>query len=177
MERGDHLIIKTKWPGVIHHGIYCGNSAVIHFDGHSKSICKASLNNFVNPFSIDEIKVIQYDHCDSVQTVMLRAEALLGKEQYSVRNRNCEHFAFYCKIGEWESKQIASKLFAAEGVGYFFYKALLDVPRALRGNPSAIENLPDTVKAAALIGWILTGAVGGFGKWIQSSQKRSLPEK
>ncbi len=177
METGDHLIIKTKYPGIIHHGIYCGDRAVIHFDGHSKSICKASLDDFVKPFSINEIKVIQYDHCDAAQTVMLRAEALLGKAQYDLVNRNCEHFAFYCKIGEWESNQIASKLFAAEGIGHLFYRTLLDIPRAFRGNPSAVENLPDAVKAVALIGWIVTGAIGSVGKFAQSLQKKNLPEE
>jgi len=38
MKRGDHICVKHPSFGdlVTHHGIYCGDGTVIHFDGNDK---------------------------------------------------------------------------------------------------------------------------------------------
>lgn len=43
-------------------------------------------------------------------TVIERAESLLGKSQYHFGSRNCEHFAVWCKTGKWQSLQVMSPL-------------------------------------------------------------------
>ena len=123
MRRGDHIYVKTKIPWVTHHGVYCGNGSAIHFDGHTKSITKSSLKDFAKPFDISCIKVVDYRHpwrflnhlkvfsfpksrSSSENTVIERAESLLGKSQYDLGRRNCEHFAVWCKTKKWESPQI-----------------------------------------------------------------------
>ena len=40
-----------------------------------------------------------------------------------------------------------------------------------------VENLPDAVKAVALIGWIITGAIRGVEKFAQHLQNKKLPEE
>lgn len=127
MKRGDHIYVKTKIPGVTHHGIYCGDGDAIHFDGHTKCIVKNGLINFSQPFNIEQIKVFKYPArlfapgkinifnvvmggkltaSDDVSIVMQRAESLLGKSQYDLGRRNCEHFAVWCKTNTWYSPQI-----------------------------------------------------------------------
>ncbi len=130
MKRGDHIYVKTKIPRVSHHGIYCGNEYAIHFDGHTKSIAKSSLSDFAQPFDISCIKIVDYRDPlrflgvfkvfdgflksralpDDVNAVMERAESLLGKSQYDLGRRNCEHFAVWCKTKKWRSPQINNAL-------------------------------------------------------------------
>jgi hypothetical protein len=127
MRRGDHIYVKTKIPRVTHHGIYYGNGFAIHFDGHTKSITKSSLKDFAKPFDISCIKVIDYrnpwrflnhlkvfsfpeSRSSSEDIVIERAESLLGKSQYDLGRRNCEHFAVWCKTKRWVSPQITNVL-------------------------------------------------------------------
>lgn len=118
MKKGDHIYIKTgvqkipgtKILGITHHGIYCGNGTVIHFDGHAKKICRHSLERFSDPSPVSAILVLQQCPPDSADAVVKRAESFLGKSGYSLVAENCEHFASYCITGKWESKQINDKL-------------------------------------------------------------------
>ncbi|ALF54886.1 hypothetical protein ACX27_21960 [Nostoc piscinale CENA21] len=126
LNRGDHIYVKTKIPGVSHHGIYCGNGYAIHFDGHTKTIKKSNLSDFTKPFDISCIKIVDYRDPlrflaplkifnsflksralkSDADTVIERAETLVGKSQYDLGRRNCEHFAVWCKTGRWVSSQI-----------------------------------------------------------------------
>ena len=143
IKRGEHIYFETRL-GVDHHGIYCGNGYAIHFDGHTKTITKSSLSDFIKPFDISCVKVIDYRNPWSnpwklfnprqlfnsnswrlfqyflaykfsklralnENTVIERAESLLGKSQYHLGSRNCEHFAVWCKTGRWESLQVTNK--------------------------------------------------------------------
>jgi hypothetical protein len=113
MNRGDHIYVQT--PTFTHHGIYCGDGYVIHFDGHGKylgtaRIRKDTLEHFCSPFPVSEISVFEQCAPGLADEVMRKAESLLGKGEYHLLARNCEHFASYCITGRWESKQVSKQL-------------------------------------------------------------------
>jgi Lecithin retinol acyltransferase len=176
MRRGDHIYVKTKIPRVTHHGIYCGNGFAIHFDGHTKSITKSSLEDFAKPFETSCIKIYGYSHplrflnclkifsfpesrSSSQDTVIERAESLLGKSQYDLGRRNCEHFAVWCKTKKWESPQIN--------------KALGDFVRLAIQVSLALAVIPYPTSMA--VGLVLV-AVFGFPLWY-GLQRASKPPK
>jgi len=49
---------------------------------------------------------ITYDDCYTNEYTALRAEKLVGKKQYNVLNRNCEHSSHWCKTGLTRSDQV-----------------------------------------------------------------------
>ena len=137
MKRGDHIYVNTRIPTITHHGVYWGDSYVIHFDGHTKKVVKSSLDAFSNPFNVSQIKVFNYNPAElslksafeysyfgnpfignplfnhtlsDVDTVITRAESMLGKSNYDFGKRNCEHFVVWCKTGRWSSYQIETKI-------------------------------------------------------------------
>ena len=112
MEKGDHICVKHPLVGdlITHHGIYCGDCTVIHFDGNDKlsgqaKICRASLEDFCHPFSVSEILVFKQCPPSNADVVLQRAESYLGKSGYDIFKNNCEHFATFCITNEWKSAQ------------------------------------------------------------------------
>jgi hypothetical protein len=109
-KKGDHIYFDTSL-GIEHHGIYCGDNYAIHFDGHANAITKSHLKEFVAPYDISRIRVMKYRHSKTdVNTVIQRAESLLGQTRYDLGARNCEHFATWCKTGKWKSAQVNKAL-------------------------------------------------------------------
>lgn len=179
MERGDHIYFRTKLPGnITHHGIYCGNNLVIHFDGNAKpkAIKKVSLEKFSKPFGVDVIEVLEYGWSDSADTVILRAESLVEKTQYDVANRNCEHFTVYCKTGDWRSPQIE----AVESDLIDTENSIRTILRPLIYNQKAILNAtPTPLKPVVLAGLGLALVVGGVSTFIRTRKSHTsrLPEE
>ena len=114
MKKGDHIWVKTKWDGVTHHGVYCGDGTVIHFDGHDKlngnaKIRRHSLERFSHPFPVSEISVFEPCNSSLADEIVRKAESFVGESGYNLVLSNCEHFASYCVNGIWKSKQVINK--------------------------------------------------------------------
>lgn len=108
MAKGDHIYIQCL--GFDHHGIDCGDGTVIHYSGSikggTKKIVRDSKSKFANGKSI---MVKTYGNKYSADDIVKRAEKRLKdshKEGYNPIFNNCEHFAYYCTLGEPESWQV-----------------------------------------------------------------------
>lgn len=113
MSYGDHIQIYRG--GYYHHGIDLGDGTIIHFSGeplsHEKALVKRSLMvEFMK--GDDKYAVIEYPAsiCLPPETTVGHAFSMLGATGYNLVFRNCEHFATYCKTGDWKSQQIRSSL-------------------------------------------------------------------
>jgi hypothetical protein len=111
MARGDQIYVMRDLvglPGLYqHHGIDCGDGAVIHYSKAQEiaEIARTSYDAFAwgNPVYL----VRQSDPYPS-DLVVQRAESRLGERQYDLLQNNCEHFANWCTTGRSESRQLAS---------------------------------------------------------------------
>lgn len=187
MKRGDHICVKHPIVGdlVTHHGIYCGDGTVIHFDGNDKlsgqaKIRRDSLEEFCRPFSVSEILVFKQCPPSNADVVLQRAEACLGKSGYSLFGNNCEHFATFCITNEWKSDQV--DLFNDESVKF------MKLIRQLGGKldlteiaTRAWETQQDPVKKVLAVTGVIAGAtavsvVMGTGSYAvgKISQMKSL---
>jgi len=116
MASGDH--VRARRHGYWHHGIDCGDGAVIHYSGellHNKNACvqRTGMADFSKG---GRIEVVPYSLCSDPDTVLKRAESRLGETAYHILTNNCEHFARWCKTGQPESPQILCALRAASVV-------------------------------------------------------------
>jgi Lecithin retinol acyltransferase len=125
-DEGDHIVIKMKdkRTGVpyYHHGIYCGNNRVVHYDFYQKCIAEVSLEEFVGEYRLEDVEEVLYVSKYPAPEVVGRAKKLadvqflldsntrepLGNQSlsYDLFIRNCEHFTYYCRLGEWNSEQV-----------------------------------------------------------------------
>lgn len=119
MARGAHIRVyrdKVLGSGYWHHGIQAGPDEVIHFNGgpltklfSAVSLERTSVASFL---SGGERQVVRYRQCDPPSLVMKRAFDALNNEtfvrwngNYNLLERNCEHFARWCKTGKAWSEQ------------------------------------------------------------------------
>ena len=100
--KGTHIFVNQKRHGVRyqHHGIYIGDSRVIHFDG-KKGICEISLEKFCRSSRNKRYGIIHSNRKGTRDKVVKRAEKAMKerKFKYSLLFENCEHFANYCRSG------------------------------------------------------------------------------
>jgi hypothetical protein len=117
VETGDH--IRVKRLGFYHHGIYVGRGRVVHLSGEvieaftepeRVEVIETSLNEFVS--WAPEVEVLVYPDAYPAHVVCRRARTRLGERGYNLISRNCEHFATWCKTGEWRSVQVEQAVFA-----------------------------------------------------------------
>lgn len=104
---GDHLI--SPRIGYEHHGIYVGNSMVIHyqgpFSGHDAcQIVRSRLSQFAQG---NDVRVQQhpYRHFSREEAVN-RARRRLGERSYNLLFNNCEHFVQWCIEDRHHSPQV-----------------------------------------------------------------------
>ena len=109
MAKGDLVYVYRnlfQLDGLYKHcGIDCGNGTVIHYRKPSEIIERTSMATFSrgNPvYVIDDIE----GFCFVPDVVVERAESRLGENNYNFLFNNCEHFAWWCKTGISDSKQI-----------------------------------------------------------------------
>jgi hypothetical protein len=108
---GDHICIEC-FNGVFykHHGIDCGDGTVIHFSKTKGKISRDSMSSFASKSLDGNIYFYEYEDCYSPSVVVQRAKSKLGESGYNLFGNNCEHFATWCKTGDWESQQVAGTL-------------------------------------------------------------------
>jgi hypothetical protein len=112
MAKGDHIYYPmSSYMGMAyHHGIDCGDGTVIHYDrkkeGSKEIICRVSKYQFFQAAKGEEIRIKEYGKCDSPEVVVARAISKLDEQKYWLFTNNCEHFAYYCKTGEYKSEQV-----------------------------------------------------------------------
>jgi hypothetical protein len=107
-----------------HYGVYAGNNRVIHFaPKHGLEINPKDA--FIQETSLDEFIKDSHSHVDNgvnplyspEETVRrARTQLSLGKGQYNLVFKNCEHFARWCKSGVAESHQVNTVAGVAVGV-------------------------------------------------------------
>ena len=101
--KGAHIFVSQKRFGIKyqHHGIYIGDSRVIHFQG-GEGICEISLERFCRSSRNKCYGVIHSNRRGTRDKVVERAKKA-KKEQnfkYNLLVENCEHFANYCRSGK-----------------------------------------------------------------------------
>jgi hypothetical protein len=128
VSRGDHLFYYRAGSSYSHHGIYCGEGNVIHYestlwmklagtfsdrDGDLPTVKRVPLDQF----SLGAPLFVRgYAHCDHAERVMQRAESRLGEADYDLFENNCEHFAVWCKTGLAHSTQVEAHRQASQAV-------------------------------------------------------------
>src|SRR5579862_6970037 len=117
---GDHLRVHRGpyW----HHGIYVGDGWIIHLSGlfggkDAAEVQWCRLEAFVGASGLDAVEVVPYGHADPVDVVLARAQSQLGRVGYNLGQDNCEHFARWCKTGEFVSEQVETAKAVGVGVG------------------------------------------------------------
>ena len=104
---GAHLV--TRRTGYTHHGIYVGDATVIHYSGladgwNSGPIEATGLDAFAGGAAM-WVRL----HPNSPfkpREVSERARSRLGEEAYCMGTNNCEHFAWWCAMGDHASPQV-----------------------------------------------------------------------
>ena len=109
MAAGDHIKVRRLGGLYFHHGIDCGDGAVIHFSGEpfrygDAKVCRVELEAFLQG---EQAEVVEYgeDRVPPEQAIQTALDHL-GSEGYDVWLNNCEHFICYCKTGIRKSVQV-----------------------------------------------------------------------
>lgn len=119
---GDHLYVyrlhkkavrqAPKMRGYTHHGIYVGEGRIVDFSGLSAGYNKGAIrmvdfSRFASGFSVYRWSYDSYrGEMYSSSEIAQRARSQIGKSQYNVLIKNCEHFANWCVTGRSISRQI-----------------------------------------------------------------------
>jgi hypothetical protein len=101
--KGAHIFVSQKRLGIKyqHHGIYIGDSRVIHFL-RGKGICEISLEKFCRSSRNKCYGVIHSTRIGTRDKVVERAKKAMKEQnfKYNLLVKNCEHFANYCRRGK-----------------------------------------------------------------------------
>jgi hypothetical protein len=97
----------------LHCGIYEGGGYVIHFAAPNDSETEAEnavvhevpFERFKNGCTVKVIDIKEGGGYSAEETIR-RAKSLLGTKGYDISTFNCEHFATWCKTGEYRSIQV-----------------------------------------------------------------------
>jgi hypothetical protein len=106
-ELGAHLV--TRRSGYTHHGIYVGDARVIHYAGLSHGLHAGPIEEIdLKAFRGGQTTWVR--HHDSPlftpEDAILRARTRLHEEGYCFVANNCEHFVWWCIMGEHASPQV-----------------------------------------------------------------------
>jgi hypothetical protein len=128
LQVGDHLYSKRYLGLYVHHGLYIGNDTVIHFSGtlpEDARIVQCTLKEFSGwqawrirraPYGVNEallwLKIAgtaYKEESNASEIVLERARELMRVTdtiRFSIFEKNCEGFVFFCKTGlSWRSIQ------------------------------------------------------------------------
>lgn len=153
---GDHIYVKC-FNGIAytHHGIDCGNGTVIHFSKAKGKISRNTISSFASESLDGVVYAYDYKQCYPPSVVVQRAMSRLGESGYNLFGNNCEHFATWCKTGQWESQQVdgtfgSTATAASLGAGF----------------GTALGAIPITTAAPGLLGFLgmtTTAPLWGIG--------------
>lgn len=121
---GDHIKVR-RWGGFYsHHGVYVGDSNVLHLTGDAKrGLPVLSYGKGLACVQIDNIKEFEYGGTSEIvkaatkdldKSIFLQeVEKIVGQDkEYNLVLHNCEHFANEVTDHKVESKQIHSAWYA-----------------------------------------------------------------
>lgn len=113
---GSHLVSPRNYGAYTHHGIYIGNSQVIHYSGFAKDwkagkIEQATLDYFSQDagYSPRTYKHPKFPGEHAIGRAKARLEnqdKIKQKETYNLLVNNCEHFCHWCINGDHSSQQV-----------------------------------------------------------------------
>ncbi len=117
LQKGDHIYCYGIYGTYTHHGLYVGNSKVIHYAGLAKRFCAAPIEIVsLKEFSLGRtIYLKEYSPQQRKFTrdeIAQRALDRVGENYYSIVNNNCEHFVRWCITGKHKSRQFNRIFFA-----------------------------------------------------------------
>lgn len=115
MAKGDH--IKVNRIAYFHHGIDIGDGTVVHFTGGPENkidaeIKRTSMEYFLNG---GQLEIVEYSKAKSSDEVVQEALRHGGEVGYNLIANNCEHFARYCKTGDFKSEQVENAVASTAG--------------------------------------------------------------
>lgn len=96
---GDHVRV---WRGLYwHHAVYVGDGWLIEFGSSifGGRVAHVEWGVFSKGRSVDWVS-------RGGREAVQRAFSQLGRSDFDVLSRNCEHFATWCVTGRWESGQV-----------------------------------------------------------------------
>lgn len=100
---GAHIFVNQKRHGFKyqHHGIYIGDSRVIHFLNDKKGICETNLERFCRNSRNKRYGIIHSTRKGTRDKIVKRAKRAMKEQNfnYNLLIENCEHFANYCRSG------------------------------------------------------------------------------
>jgi hypothetical protein len=106
--KGDHIYVLCKINNhtIQHHGIDCGDGNVIHFAKGRKRIVTDTMSYFKSMSKDGVVRQYKSKTSYSPSAILQRAISKLGKTEYNLGSKNCEHFANWCRTDRWESQQM-----------------------------------------------------------------------
>jgi hypothetical protein len=117
MAWGDH--IKVYRLLYYHHGIEIGDGTVVHFTGEPGRKSDAEIKRTpIEDFLCEgKLEIVEYSQALNPEQVIQTAFKYIGTKGYNLAFNNCEHFARYCKTGDYKSKQVEDATATAGGSG------------------------------------------------------------
>jgi len=113
--------LRTTRDAYFHHGIHVGGGWVVHRAGlHRKDKATAEVrqSTFAEFADGRAVELLAPKEGDSPgEVVVQRALGSLGTKGYDLLNRNCEHFARWCRSGVARSGQVTGAVVLALVVG------------------------------------------------------------
>lgn len=107
-QTGCHLRVDFRWYQ--HHGISLGDGRVVHFGRGVFDLENACVEVVTEEeFSAGRpIQVVDSPVSFDPSTVAERALDRVGERGYELFENNCEHFAHWCRSGQWKSQQASA---------------------------------------------------------------------
>ncbi len=124
-ELGEHLVSGRF--GYTHHGIYIGNSEVIHYSGLADGLSAGPVAiTTLAEFSAGKaLRVRRYAVSPySGEAAVGRAMTRIGEDKYDLQANNCEHFCSWVRTGKHVSEQVqfVETMAGAIGAGLSEYR-------------------------------------------------------
>lgn len=152
MPRGDHFFVWRQHRGMPfqHHGVDLGDGTAVHFTDGEDGVAgpgQSPERMVIRRTALDSVLRQGRDACHIVEhrrrlpadAAVERAISQIGRRGYHLVFDNCEHFAWWCVVGEDDSRQVSA---ACERLGALGIKATTRLAvrcagtRAIRGaNP------------------------------------------
>jgi hypothetical protein len=142
LQPGDHIRV---WRGsYYHHGIYCGDTVVVHYGG-DKNSCIVKTDSLEN-FSLgNRIEIANHSHSLKRSEVIKRAKSRVGEDQYNLAFNNCEHFATWCKTGQSKSSQVEVVFHMMKGFVFKIAEGIYRIYASKEEKARYPEHLPPQV--------------------------------